>query len=150
MTTVAYAEQCEQAYKLIYACQVVQPDDSPSSQVENWLQLIWQTNDVASTLALIFSFGNSLDGVPLALSNSAFNTAKGMIMGIVTTEDDDEDIQSLSLEHINVRESNRRETGWILLEGLLHLGNQWVSFKLTTIYKLWNSLFCKDMCNVNI
>jgi len=56
----------------------------------------------------------------------------------------------MSLDNLDITDCQRREAGWIMLEGLLHLGNQWASFKLTTIYKLWNSVFSKDMCSLNV
>lgn len=106
---------------------------------------------LAHSLALVFSSVNhSLKGVPITLSNSSFNAAKAMILGNFQTEDDEEDIVSVGLNDFDIADSPRRESGWILLEGLLHLGNQWVGFKLTTIYKLWNSVFSKDMCEVDV
>lgn len=112
---------------------------------------ISQVNILAHALALVFSSVNySLKGVPLVLSGSSFNAAKAMIMGNFQTEDDEEDIVSFGLDDFDISDSPRREAGWILLEGLLHLGNQWVGSKVTTLYKLWNSVFSKDMCEVNM
>ena len=76
--------------------------------------------------ALFTQVATSLRGVPIALANSTLNAAKGMILGNFHIDEDDEELFSQDLSKIDIRENPRREAGWIILEGLLHLGNQWV------------------------
>jgi len=79
-----------------------------------------------------------LKGVPLALVGTTLNAAKGMILGNWQVEEDEEELFSKDLNQIDLNESPRREAGWIIFGGLLHLGNQWVGSKLTITFKLWN------------
>jgi hypothetical protein len=82
---------------------------------------------------------HSLKGVPLALMNSTMNAAKGMILGNWKVEDDEEEIFfSNDLQKLDLQENQRREAGWIVLEGLIHLGNQWMGSRLSLFFKLLN------------
>ena len=88
------------------------------------LKCINQVKMLSHSLALVFSSVNhSLKGVPIKLLNSSFNEAKAKILGNFQTEDDEEDIISVNLNEFDITDSPRREAGWILLEGQLHLGN---------------------------
>jgi hypothetical protein len=67
--------------------------------------------------------------VPLMLTNTVFNTAKGMILGnwkAAGSGEDDED-EFIFREDMGMlvgdAENTRREAGWIIFEGLIHLGN---------------------------
>ena len=56
--------------------------------------------------------------------NSTLNAAKGMILGNWTVEDDEEEyFFSNDLSKLDLQENQRREAGWIIVEGLIHLGN---------------------------
>ena len=152
-TSITHAELAGLPYVPIYTPKLI-PDVLNNYDKDDYkksLKCINQVNMLAHSLALVFSSVNhSLKGVPIKLSNSSFNAAKAMILGNFQTEDDEEDIISVNLSEFDITDSPRREAGWILLEGLLHLGNQWVGFKVTTIYKLWNSVFCKDMWEIDV
>ncbi len=71
--------------------------------------------------------------------NSTMNAAKGMILGNWKVEDDEEEIFfSNDLQKLDLQENQRREAGWIVLEGLIHLGNQWMGSRLSLFFKLLN------------
>ncbi|CDW72650.1 heat repeat-containing protein 5b [Stylonychia lemnae] len=108
-------------------------------------------NAQASSLTcLITSINHSLGGVPLALINQTINVAKGMILGNWKVgEDEDEYFFSNDLQKVDLQENQRREAGWIIFEGLVSLGNQWMGTRLSLFFKLLNSVFTKDMCIVN-
>jgi hypothetical protein len=108
-------------------------------------------NANASVLACLLSATtSSLMGVPLSLVNTALNCSKGMVLGNWKVEDEDDEILAgLDLATIDLKESQRRAAGWIIIDGLLYLGNQWVSSKLPLLLKLWNSAFCREMCVVD-
>ena len=64
------------------------------------------------------------------LANTVFNTSRGMILGNSKSnsgafnEEDDEDIMFKDdLSQLDMQENQRREAGWIIFEGLIHLGN---------------------------
>jgi hypothetical protein len=108
MTTVAHANLEAIAYTHVYAPNVLAPNNSNSPLVNERLDGIDKLNNLASSLAVVFtSVNGSLEGVPLTLSNSSFNAAKSMIMGSFATEDDEEDITSLSLETIDISDIPR-------------------------------------------
>lgn len=48
-------------------------------------------NQALALSCLVSGISHSLKGVPLALMNSTFNAAKGMILGNWKVEDDDEE-----------------------------------------------------------
>jgi hypothetical protein len=83
------------------------------------------------------------------LTNTVFNTAKGMILGnwkAAGSGEDDED-EFIFKEDMGMlvsdAENTRREAGWIIFEGLIHLGNQWMGTRLSVFFKLLNvSFFC--------
>ncbi len=63
-------------------------------------------------------------GVPLTLINTAFNSAKCMILGNWKVEDEEEESLFINdLSRLDLQENQRREAGWVILEGLIHLGN---------------------------
>ncbi len=78
------------------------------------------------------------------LTNTVFNTAKGMILGNWKPgggEEDDDEItfkEDLSAISDAGQENTRREAGWIIFEGLIHLGNQWMGTRLSAFFKLLN------------
>ena len=143
-TSITHAELAGFPFTPVYVYKLV-PKASENYKKENIIKAMKclnQVNMLAHALALVFSSANySLKGVPITISNSSFNAAKAMILGNFQTEDDEEDIVQIGLDDFDISDSPRRESGWILLEGLLHLGSQWVGSKVTTIYKLWNSVF---------
>ena len=56
--------------------------------------------------------------------NSTLNAAKGMILGNWKVDEDEEECYfSNDLNKLDLQENQRREAGWIILEGLIHLGN---------------------------
>ncbi len=78
------------------------------------------------------------------LTNTVFNTAKGMILGnwkaVSGGEDDDDEFifkEDLGNQVVD-GENTRREAGWIIFEGLIHLGNQWMGTRLSGFFKLLN------------
>ena len=152
-TSIAHAELAGQSFIPIYSFKIIPQliDSYNKDEIKKTMKWMSQVNMLAHSLALIFSSVNhSLKGVPITLSNSSFNAAKAMILGNFQIEDDEEDIISINLNDFDISDSPRREAGWILLEGLLHLGNQWVGSKVSTIYKLWNTVFCKEMWEIDI
>lgn len=152
-TSITHAELAGMSFTPVYALKVLPNlvENYSKESLRKSMTCLNQVNALAHALALVFSSVNhSLKGVPITLSNSSFNAAKAMILGNFQTEDDEEDIISVGLNDFDISDSPRREAGWILLEGLLHLGNQWVGSKVTTIYKLWNSVFSKDMCEIDV
>lgn len=47
-----------------------------------------------------------------------------MILGNWKVDENEEElINNMSLEKLDLSENQRREAGWIIIEGLLHLGN---------------------------
>ena len=83
------------------------------------------------------------------LTNTVFNTAKGMILGNWKAgsggEDDDDEFifkEDLGKQVVDAgQENTRREAGWIIFEGLIHLGNQWMGTRLSAFFKLLNVSF---------
>lgn len=66
-------------------------------------------------------------GVPVALSSATLSLAKWLILGQLPLDvKTDEDKSRFLLANINSKTNQRREAGWILLEGLLYLGNDWI------------------------
>lgn len=56
--------------------------------------------------------------------NSTLNAAKGMILGNWKVNEEEEDIiKTTDLNKLDLDECQRREAGWVILEGLIHLGN---------------------------
>jgi hypothetical protein len=159
---IIHADLAGQSFTPVYSLKLF-PKLSESylkEDIKKAMSRLTQVNAMAHALALVFSSVNhSLKGVPISLANSSFNTAKAMILGNFESEDypmnspdkrskireEDEDIAQVGLNDFDISDSPRREAGWMLIEGLLHLGNQWVGSKVTIIYKLWNSVFSKDM-----
>lgn len=60
----------------------------------------------------------------MQLANSIINSAKSMILGSWKVDEDEEVmISKMDLNKLNLQEHQRREAGWIIVEGMLHLGN---------------------------
>jgi hypothetical protein len=55
---------------------------------------------------------------------------------------------TFELKSIDLSQGERREAGWILLEGLLKLGPTWIKENSTMIHKLFRSIFSAKMCQV--
>lgn len=99
-----------------------------SPQAIQYLDFMQTLNSYSLALASVLTgVNNSFNGgVPLTLTTSSFNSAKGMILGTFKTggeEDEDELYFQNDLQKIDLSESPRREAGWIIFEGLIHLGN---------------------------
>lgn len=58
----------------------------------------------------------------------------------------DEQKAQLYLSKVNPLASSRREAGWIILQGFLYLGKDWIKSELPTILKLFKSVFRKETC----
>mmetsp|Transcript_7475 Transcript_7475/g.11658 ORF Transcript_7475/g.11658 Transcript_7475/m.11658 type:complete len:240 (-) Transcript_7475:2056-2775(-) len=96
------------------------------------------------------------NAVPLALAESTLKVAKGLILASFTkSEASEKEIgivcYSLSLQEVFKSETDgssllRREAGWILLEGLLGLGDAWVTQNQEILLALFYSMFNKEMC----
>lgn len=56
--------------------------------------------------------------------HSTLNAAKGMVLGNwKVDEDEDAYLFSMDLQKIDLQDNQRREAGWMIIEGLVHLGN---------------------------
>jgi len=165
-TSITHAELAGMTFTPVYTLKLIPKvsENYSKDNIKKAMSCLNQVNALAHALALVFSSVNhSLKGVPITLANSSFNAAKAMILGNFENQDystpnarnsktnssrqkdEEDDIMQYGLNDFDISDSPRREAGWILFEGLLHLGNQWVGSKVTTIYKLWNSVFSKDM-----
>ena len=104
----------------------------------------------ATALACLFqSVPNAINGVPVALVSTAMNTVKSLILGGQPLEiKTDEQKAQLALSKVNPLQSSRREAGWIILQGFLYLGKDWIKSELPTILKLFKSVFRKETCTV--
>ena len=62
-----------------------------------------------------------------------------MILGNWKVEEEEEETLFVNdLTKLDLQENQRREAGWIIMEGLIHLGNQWVGTRLSILFKLLN------------
>ena len=52
------------------------------------------------------------------------------------------------LSKVNPLTSQRREAGWIILQGFLFLGKEWIKSELSVILKLFKFVFRKENCSV--
>lgn len=76
---------------------------------------------------------SSQEAVPLALAESTLKGAKGLILGSFAKSDAQEKEAGLVCYPISLKAvigqeemgQSRREAGWILVEGLLGLGEAW-------------------------
>jgi len=75
--------------------------------------------------------------------------AKGMILGAWQMTDTDEMSDKMDLKSVDLSQDQRREAGWILLEGLLKLGPTWVHGNSQLIHKLFRSAFSPKMCTID-
>ena len=75
------------------------------------------------------------------------HSVKSLILGGQPLEPKtDEQKAQLALAKINPLENSRREAGWIILQGFLYLGKDWIKSELATILKLFKSVFRKETC----
>lgn len=146
-TSIANANLAAGKQVAVYS---VTPEQMKASQ-HSMLASLNSLNANSSVLACLFSAAtSSLQGVPIALTNTALNCAKGMVLGNWQVEDeDDEVLAKLDLQSLDWKKSQRRAAGWILIDGILYLGSQWVSSRLSLIFKLFHSVFSKEMCLVD-
>ena len=52
------------------------------------------------------------------------------------------------LSKVNPLTSQRREAGWIILQGFLYLGKDWIKSEISMILKLFKFVFRKETCMV--
>ena len=52
------------------------------------------------------------------------------------------------LSKVNPLTSQRREAGWIILQGFLFLGKEWIRSELSVILKIFKFVFRKENCSV--
>ena len=89
--------------------------------------------------------------MPVALSTASLNLARQLIAGTLPLEvKTDEDKIKFFLQNINSTTNQRREAGWILLEGLLHLGPDWIQSELPLLMKLFKTVFRKEICFIEL
>lgn len=50
---------------------------------------------------------------------------------------------------MNSTNNHRREAGWILLEGLLYLGPDWIQSEMPLLMKLLKTVFQKEICAIS-
>ena len=92
--------------------------------------------------------------VPLALAESTLKIAKGLVLGSLVkpeAQEKERGILCYSLKLKEVLESEelghcRREAGWILLEGLLGMGEAWTRQNIDAFLTVLYSAFSKDIC----
>lgn len=92
--------------------------------------------------------------VPLALAESTLKVAKGLILGSLIkpeAQEKERGVLCYSLKLKEVLESEelghcRREAGWILLEGLLGMGEAWTRQNIDAFLTVLYSVFSKDIC----
>ena len=104
----------------------------------------------AMALACLFqSVPYTIKGVPVALVSTAMNTVKSLILGGQPLEaKTDEQKNQLYLSKVNPLDSQRREAGWIILQGFLYLGKDWIKSELPLILKLFKTVFRKETCQI--
>ena len=61
----------------------------------------------------------------------------------------DEDKAKYNLEKMNSITNQRKEAGWILLEGFLSLGRNWIKTSISKILRFFKSVFRKENCSIN-
>lgn len=146
-TSIANANLQNSKQVAIYSVSQEQMRASHHSFLANLNSLNANAKILASLLSATTT---SLQGVPIALVNTALNCARGMVLGNWSMdEEEDEILLNMDLNKIDLKESQRRAAGWIIISGLLGLGNQWVSSKLPFFIRLWTSVFSKEMCQVD-
>ena len=97
---------------------------------------------------------SSEQAVPLALAESTLKVAKGLVLGSLIqpeAQEKERGILCYSLKLKEVLESEelghcRREAGWILLEGLLGMGEAWTRQNIDAFLTVFYSVFSKDIC----
>jgi hypothetical protein len=88
--------------------------------------------------------------VPVALTTATLNLAKTLIIGILPLEvKTEEDKLKFDLGNMNSTTNQRREAGWILLEGLLYLGSDWILTEMPLLMKLFKTVFLKEICEIS-
>ncbi len=141
MTTVAHAELAALSPAALFSSDVPVGKDSLSSY---YTSLSVQSGCLSS---LLYGTELLLSGVPLDIANSALVSAKGIIMGYRMAEDDEE--RPNPDVHAGGELVAKRHAGWMIIQGLLGLGNVWVSGQLSALVKLWNATFSKESCVTN-
>lgn len=92
--------------------------------------------------------------MPLALSESTLKVAKGLVLGnFVQSEIQEKEVgvlcYPLKLQEVLEAEEaghTRREAGWILIEGLLGQGENWVRQNIESILMALYSVLNKSIC----
>lgn len=84
-------------------------------------------------------------------------TVKSLVLGSLIKSQQDEREQGIpcyntKMSYLQANEdcqTSRREAGWIMLQGMLHLGSEWVIQNIEQILMLFYSVFNKDMCIIS-
>jgi hypothetical protein len=88
--------------------------------------------------------------VPEPLITTALQQTNGLIFGVLPQEFiRDEDKARYNLEKMNSITNQRKEAGWILLEGFLSLGRSWIKASISKILRFFKSVFRKENCSIN-
>jgi len=144
MTTVAHAELCGMPIGPIY----VNIKQNAISDKESLVSYYMALNAQASCLSsLLYCTEPLLKGVPLDIANSGLSSAKRMIMGYRPHEDDE---TATKAKYDDPKELlGKKHAGWLVIQGLLGLGNTWVNGNMSALIKLWNYTFSKELCITN-
>ena len=133
-TTIAYAEL--EGLRTQYF--------SRETYSENSSNLIGHCSCLAT---LIKALPGSLRGVPIEETEIAFNTVKNMVSGGEYQGDViDEDKMFAAEQNDQDIDNAIRYAAWIIVDGLLHLGPEWVGSRLTFLFKLWKLPFGNKTC----
>ena len=62
----------------------------------------------------------------------------------------DEDKLKFNLENIDSVTNQRREAGWIIMEGIMQIGPDWLQSQQVILFKLLKTVFRKEICMVDL
>ena len=86
----------------------------------------------------------------VALATATTNLAKVLILGNLPLEvRTDQDKAKFKLNNIDSVTNQRREAGWILIEGLLQMGHDWILSEMVLLMKLFKTVLRKEICVID-
>jgi hypothetical protein len=100
--------------------------------------------------SLICSVNHTIEGIPLALVATALNAAKTQILGTWPLEPSPDQANAMDLNVLQITTNQRQESGWIILEGLLNLGSEWIETQSNVLMKLFKTVFSQKMCEIDL
>ena len=142
--SIANADIMSNQQSFIY----VADQKTDANKAARLLDNIRTLNGHATALACLFqSVPSAIKGVPVALVSTAMHAVKSLILGGQPLEaKTDEQKSQLYLSKSNPLNNQRREAGWIILQGFLYLGKDWIKSELSLILKLFKTVFRKETC----